>query len=494
MKLDTLIRGLLAMAVALVALLMIAALLWLMDTALSVWERLMAAPAWLMVGFWTGLVALAALVLWFSWRLLVPRRRARSQRIPSTDPAERLAAAERRGVDVTAARNELERLAQDRAAGEMTIGLLGEISTGKSTLVRALLPRAEALTDVRGGTTRAPQSYRWQAPSGDTLTLIDIPGTGSAADANALAEAQRCHILLYVCEGDLSRSEFDALRRFLELEKPTVVVLNKSDRFSVAELEAIAERLRERLREVCSDQRIPEVVAVIAGGEEPVVEVDATGAEVATVRPRTAHMQPLVTALGHLLNTSPALLDSLRDRAVFALAMERLDLAEAQYRKGEAERIVATATRRAIIGALAAVSPGTDILIQGYLGTRMVRELCSLYDIAPRDLDVERFLDLGQSRLGATLPIVLAVAGNGLKAFPGAGTVAGGLLHAVAYGLIFDALGRSLSDALADSQALIPEQAVAKFEEHLGRDLSSRAAEIARLAVTLNRRDPGDGR
>ncbi len=55
----------------------------------------------------------------------------------------------------------------------------------------------------------------------------------------------------------------------------------------------------------------------------------------------------------------------------------------------------------------------------------------------------------------------------------------------MAYGLIFDALGRSLSGALADSHALIPEQAVARFEEHLGADLSSRATDIARLALNL---------
>ena len=38
-------------------------------------------------------------------------------------------------------------------------------------------------------------------------------------------------------------------------------------------------------------------------------------------------------------------------------------------------------------------------------------------------------------RAGKALPLSLAVAGNGLKAFPGVGTVAGGIAHAVAYGL-----------------------------------------------------------
>ncbi len=484
-KIDTLIRALLAMAVALLALLIIGALLWLMDTALSVWERLMAAPDWLMATFWTLLAAIVVTVFWLSWRLLVPRRRSRRRKQPQTlHPAERLTAAEQRGVDVSGARRELDRLQLERAGGEMTLGLLGDMSSGKSTLVRALLPDADVVTDVRGGTTERPQRYRWTAPSGDVLTLVDIPGTGAAADDDALDEAQRCHMLLYVCEGDLTRSQFAALSRFLALEKPSIVVVNKSDRFSAAELDLIVARLQERLRGAAAARRVPEVVSIVAGGDEQVVDL-TQGEESVRVRRRDTHVEALVAALSRLLATSPELLESLRDQAVFALVLDRLDAAEARFRQSEAERIVAGATRRAVIGALAAVGPGTDILIQGYLGTRMVRQLCELYDVPPKDLDVERFLDLGQSRLGATLPIVLAVAGNGLKAFPGAGTVAGGLLHAVAYGLIFDALGRSLSGALADSHALIPEQAVARFEEHLGADLSSRATAIARLALHL---------
>ena len=441
-----------------------------------------------MLSFWTLVILIAGLVFWFSWRLLVPRRRAHAARRGPADPAQRLAEAERRGVNVSGARRELERLASDRAAGEITLGLLGEISTGKSTLIRALLPAADAPSDVRGGTTDQPRRYCWTAPSGDRVALIDIPGTGTAADAAALDEAQRCHILLYVCEGDLSRGQFAALQRFLALDKPTVVVVNKSDRFDATDLEAVTGRLRERLAAV-SAPADTQVVAVAAGGQEQVVTVDSDGVETVTVRQRPAHLEALVPALSRLLARSPELLDSLRDRAVFGLVIDQLDRAEAEYRQAESQRIVAASTRRAVVGALAAVGPGTDIVIQGYLGTRMVRQLCELYDVAPRDLDIERLLDLSQSRLGATLPVVLAVAGNGLKAFPGAGTGAGGLLHAVAYGLIVDALGRSLSAALADSQALIPEQAVARFEEHLGADLTSRATDMARLALDVSGRE-----
>ena len=79
--------------------------------------------------------------------------------------------------------------------------------------------------------------------------------------------------------------------------------------------------------------------------------------------------------------------------AVFRLAAEKLAEAEEQYRTQRAEQIIRNSTRKAVIGALAAVSPGTDVVIQGYIGTAMTQELCNLYGAAPRDIDVEDFLN-----------------------------------------------------------------------------------------------------
>ena len=141
------------------------------------------------------------------------------------------------------------------------------------------------------------------------------------------------------------------------------------------------------------------------------------------------------------------------------------------------------ATRKAVVGAMAAVSPGTDIIIQGYIGTIMTQELCKLYGVAPRDLDIEEFLNLSQSRAGKALPLTLAVAGNGLKAFPGLGTVVGGLVHAVAYGLIFDALGRSLTHTLAKHGKLVPKAAAQEFEDTIGEHIEAGVRKVAKMAV-----------
>jgi hypothetical protein len=86
--------------------------------------------------------------------------------------------------------------------------------------------------------------------------------------------------------------------------------------------------------------------------------------------------------------------------------------------------------------------------------------------------------------------MVLAVAGNAFKAFPGLGTVAGGALHAVGYGLIFESLGHAVAEGLAREGDVGEEATLQRFEEDLsGDDLGTRAERLVRLALA-----PGKGR
>jgi len=148
----------------------------------------------------------------------------------------------------------------------------------------------------------------------------------------------------------------------------------------------------------------------------------------------------------------------------------------------ESADAVAKYTRRAVVGALAAVAPGTDILIQGALGTGLVRELARIYGVPVRELDVEALL----SRVGLTVrnttALVLAIAGNALKAFPGFGTLGGGVLHAIAYGLVFDSLGRALAATLAERAALDAADVETRVRALLTEPARERVERVARIA------------
>ena len=492
MKLDRFIRIVVALLILLVFIVAIGAMLFLTESALNVWDRLVEGPKAMLYGYVAVMVALVITAFWLVWRLVIRRkiRPAQTRPVPGKltqeDIRQRLSEAEASGVDVSAAQAELQELASRQASGAVHLCFFGEISTGKSSLIKALVPEADVSVDVVGGSTADIRHYRWRNDTGEQILLTDVPGTAGhdeGFDEIAVQEARRSHVVLFVCDGDLTRAEKQAVQSLVALGKPLVLVMNKSDRFNADEQAALMQRLLEHLEDMGGAIERDRLVAVSAGGELDVVERSVGGAEKTVRRQRQADIGVLVVAINRVLDDNTGSMDHKRDRAVFRLAADKLADAEAQYRVQRSEQIIRGATRKAVFGALAAVSPGTDVLIQGYIGTTMTQELCKLYGAAPRDIDVEEFLNLGQSRVGRALPLSLAVAGNGLKAFPGIGTVAGGLVHAVAYGLIFDALGRSLVLTLSRHGELVPDVAAKEFEEGISEHIEAGVRRVAEMAL-----------
>ncbi len=489
MKLDRFIRVAIAVVVLLVFIVATGALLFISEAALNVWDRLKAGPPALLYAYVSVMLLLAVTALWLIWRLVIRRKIAPARTITAaplsrSDIESRLREAEATGVDVSEAQAELKELAARKDAVHLCF--FGEVSSGKSSLIKALVPEANVVVDVVGGSTDDIRHHRWRDDSGAEILLTDVPGIGGAEDGLtdlATEEAKRANVVLFVCDSDLTRSEAASIKSLLVFDKPLVIVLNKADRFTADEQAALMQKLLERIEEIGGKLDREHVVAVSAGGEIEVIERSAEGSEESVRRTRPADIGVLVVAINRMLADEGESLDARRERAVFRMAAARLAEAEGEYRLQRSEQIIRSSTRKAIIGAMAAISPGTDILIQGYIGTAMTQDLCRLYGATPRDLDIEEFLSLSQSRVGRALPLSLAVAGNGLKAFPGLGTVAGGVVHAVAYGLIFDALGRSLVLTLSRHGELLPDVAAKEFEEGISEHLEAGVRRIAKMAL-----------
>jgi uncharacterized protein len=488
---DRRIRLLLAAIVIVALVLFTGALLAVADTVLSIVERLREGPAWIYYGFLALLATAAAAAAWLLWWLLLPPRRKRpaarhAEELDEATLRRRLEREQAAGTDTAMVERELAELARRRVGGRLYIAMFGEASAGKSSLVKSLIPDAEPETGVTAGTTRAVHHYRWSLSSGDVIELADVPGSGDDRELGeaALQEAVRAHLVIYVCEGDLSRSQFGDVETLVAVGKPLVVAVNKADWYAEGDLQRIVARLAERLGQL---EPPPAIVPVVAGGTERVLQVDADGREVTLERPRTPRVESLREALQARLESDTQALDALRDTSVFRLAAAHLETAASRRRREKAEKIVSDYTRKAVIGALAAVGPGTDVLIQGYLGTSLVKALCQLYDVPAREIDIQRFLDIAQHYVGRARPLLLAISGNVLKAFPGAGTVAGGLVHAVAYGIIFDAMGKGLANSLETTGDLRPAAAARNVGDQFGEDIGKKARQLARLALEARR-------
>src|SRR5688572_6258531 len=103
-------------------------------------------------------------------------------------------------------------------SGRVEIVVFGEISTGKSALINALVGQAVASVDVRGGWTKEIWHVEWNGAGyvlpglgQSQVVLIDTPGInevgGSARGEMAREAAQRSDLILFVTDSDLNDTE-----------------------------------------------------------------------------------------------------------------------------------------------------------------------------------------------------------------------------------------------------------------------------------------------
>jgi GTP-binding protein EngB required for normal cell division len=477
------VRLLVSIAILIIAFLVLFLVLIASETALTVWHYLKQAPVWVQLLYSVVLVGLPLLTLVVFWSWFRPGRKKKPARAPviETDPEklqQSLVESAQAGVDVSAALEELQEQRRRSRSGEIYIAVFGEVSAGKSSLVRALVPDAEADSDPRAGTTTEVRHYRWQAPSGDRVVIADLPGFNLEDDRVAREESRRAHLVVFLCDSDLTDSEARQVRQLVEFGKPLVLALNKSDQYSDEEIGHLLDSLRRKTGLPAED-----VVAISSGGREEVVRLLGEGVEQRTTRERDARIEPLRHAVQRRLDQDRRLMESLRDTAVIMLAGEKLEAARDRHRDEKADELVTKYARRAVVGALAAVAPGSDLVIQGVLATRLIRELSSLYGVPVKEIEIESFLDLAGGKIRNMAAITLAIAGNALKAFPGLGTISGGVIHAIAYGMIFDSLGRAAAQTMATRGELRPYPAAEAFEDLMHEHLESGAVRFAKMAA-----------
>ena len=309
MKLDRFIRIAFAVLILVVFIVAVGALLFVTESALNIWARLEEGPRILLYGYVAVMVGLALLAVWLVWKLVVrrdvsaPRQKQQAAPLNRDEIETRLRDAEAAGVDVGAAQQELQELASRQSLGAVHLCFFGEISGGKSSLIKALVPDADVKIDVIGGSTADIRHYRWRNEAGIEVLLTDVPGIGGhddGFDELAAEEARRAHVVLFVCDGDLTRAETDAVSRLLTLDKPLIMVLNKSDRYSAEEQAALMQRLLQHMDELGGSAEHDHVVAVSAGGAVEVVERSKEGVEKATQRQRPADIGVLVVAINQL--------------------------------------------------------------------------------------------------------------------------------------------------------------------------------------------------
>ncbi len=153
---------------------------------------------------------------------------------------------------------QLNEMHEKLTSGRIEIVIFGEISTGKSALVNALIGSQVADVDVQGGwtkqvwgTTWNGAGYRLPSLEKSEIVIIDTPGINEVggADRAQLAEitARQADLILFVTDSDLNDTEYVALVELAAIQKPILFVFNKTDLYLADVKATLIETLQGRI-------------------------------------------------------------------------------------------------------------------------------------------------------------------------------------------------------------------------------------------------------
>ena len=414
-------RLLLALAAALLARVVVGAILQAIRTLL--WDLSYFLPAWLLTPVLllaAGLVAAAVIQLgWPWWRSIRQQRRrsAEQQLNTAAPPRDRRQAADRSLTNIDqllerlsdevsreGLRQERERIEAELARGDLVVVVFGTGSSGKTSLIRALLREIVGETGAAMGSTRSSRAYKMRLQGlNRSVQLIDTPGIleagldGRSREEAARRQAIRADLLIVVVDGDLRASEQSLIRAIADLGKRLVLVLNKRDLRGKEE----ERRLLALLRSHCSDLLSNEDVVACSAAPQSVPRPGARPwqppPDVGDLLQRLA---VILHAEGEELIADNILLQCrhLDDRGRSLLSRQRLRQARG------------CVDRYSWIGAglvAATPLPGIDLLGTAAVNAQMVMELARVYGI---ELSKERAKELAMS-VGRTLAGLGAVKG-----------------------------------------------------------------------------------
>ena len=238
--------------------------------------------------------------------------------------------------------DEIESISEKLRSGEIHVAAFGRVGVGKSSLLNALLGHEAFATSPLHGETRLEARANWQTLQEGHLVLIDTPGIdeldGAEREELARKVSKRADVILMVCEGDLTLTEFDALRELCRAGRTVMLVLNKADRYSDADLALLLQRLSDRCQAFLPSERI------IASSAEPkpqiVIQVADDGTENEFVRPRKPDISALKNRLWEILERDGKSLAAL-NAAIFASELdEKVATRIVQARRSVAEKII----------------------------------------------------------------------------------------------------------------------------------------------------------
>ncbi len=284
----------------------------------------------------------------------------------------------------------LEDMHRKITQGRVEIVVFGEISTGKSALINALIGREVASVDVQGGWTKQVWGTSWEGCGHrirgldqSEVVLVDTPGINEVggADRKQLAEvtARQADLIVFVVDSDINDVEYAALLELAAVNKPTILVLNKRDLYSPADLDALLQRLRQRTEGMIP----PNHVVVTAAHPRPieyVLELPGGRTEVQWRRPEP-DVDELKSQILDVLDQEGLQLIVLNAALYAADKSDRIATVRVQLRKRLADRVIGGMALTKAIAVAANPVALFDVLGGVAIDATMIVSLSKIYGL-----------------------------------------------------------------------------------------------------------------
>ncbi len=336
--------------------------------------------------------------------------------------------------------------------------VLGTGPVGKTALVNALLGRSAGETGATSGTTAHGRTHTHAVEGVEgTLLLTDTPGLGEAGaegtarEAEAVELALRADLLIFVVDQDLARADHRTIGEMTREGKRVIVALNKKDRLTEDDREAILAKLRERLAGLVPSD---DVVAVAADPSPVTVRIRRPdGTTETALEEEPPDLEGLEARVAAILRREG---DALRAGNLL-LRARRLERAEraraARERRRQAMAIIERHQWLAAVTAFANPVLALGPMAAGAVQLRMLSEVAAVYDV---QLSADYIEQVGRQMVQTLFKLGIAevAAGvlGGLLKFNPVGFMAGGVIQAVTMAYLTRLTGASFLEYVEQGQ------------------------------------------
>ncbi len=285
--------------------------------------------------------------------------------------------------------------------GHLHLAVFGRVSTGKSSLLNALIGEEAFTVSPLHGETRRSSMQPWNEVKAGGVFLIDTPGLDEAGgeDRELLAKevAGRADLVIFVLDGDITETELTALRTLVAQGRPVVVALNKKDLFTTNELDALRRSICEKTAGVVDSTH---VIAVAAQPRpQMVAEIDEGGSEHLSERERQPDVEALRLRLWEILDAEGKTLAALNASLFASDLSDQVGRRIIAARRELGDRLVRTYCVGKGIAVAFNPVPVADLFAAAFIDVGMVVHLSRVYD-----------LPLSQKEAGSLVRVIIAEA------------------------------------------------------------------------------------